>query len=122
LGISYKNVEQDITQNIQERGEKKGIKFHVAAWVTWFDKAEKLEFYNNEEDYTVHPPMPQRNSFYAHNRIVLPKPNSIEVHSANDPFYPESDPQQQAIYKRYQMWIKEQDVGLPAHLRMSQLY
>lgn len=47
-------------ENIQERGEKKGIKFHIAAWVTWFDKAEKLEFYNNEEDYTIHPPMPPK--------------------------------------------------------------
>lgn len=38
-------------ENIVERGKKQGVKFHVAAWITWFDKAEKLEFYNNEEEY-----------------------------------------------------------------------
>jgi hypothetical protein len=43
-------------ENIMERGEKKGVSFHVAAWITWFEKAEKLEFYNDEEDTTEYPP------------------------------------------------------------------
>jgi hypothetical protein len=47
-------------ENIQERPAKSGVKFHVAAWVTWWEKAEKLEFYNDEEDYTLHPPMPPK--------------------------------------------------------------
>jgi hypothetical protein len=47
-------------ENIQERPEKKGIRFHIAAWITWWDKAEKLEFYNDEEDYTFTPPMPPK--------------------------------------------------------------
>jgi hypothetical protein len=48
------------TKNIQERGEKKGIKFYVAGWITWYDKAEKLEFYNDEEDYIQQPAMPPK--------------------------------------------------------------
>jgi len=44
------------SKNIQQRGEKKGVKFHVAAWITWHAKAEKLEFYNDEEEYTQRPP------------------------------------------------------------------
>jgi hypothetical protein len=47
-------------ENIVERGEKEGVKFHVAAWITWFDKAEKLEFYKDEEEYEEQPPMPPR--------------------------------------------------------------
>jgi hypothetical protein len=38
-------------ENIQERGEKKGVTFYVAGWISWYSKAEKLEFYNDEEDY-----------------------------------------------------------------------
>lgn len=52
----------------------------------------------------------QRNQFYAHNHMVPPTPNSIEMHSANNQFYPQSDPQQQAMYERYQMRMKEQEV------------
>jgi len=52
----------------------------------------------------------ERNQFYAHNRMVPPTPNSIEIHSANNQFYPQSDPQQQAMYERYQMRMKEQEV------------
>ena len=33
------------------------MRVHVVAWVTWFDKAEKLEFYYDEEDYITTPPM-----------------------------------------------------------------
>jgi hypothetical protein len=46
-------------KNIVERGEK-GVKFHVAAWITWFDKAEKLEFYNDEEEHEEQPLMPPK--------------------------------------------------------------
>jgi hypothetical protein len=47
-------------ENIQQRGQKKGIKFHIAGWINWYSKAEKLEFYNNKEDYTEHPPPPPK--------------------------------------------------------------
>jgi hypothetical protein len=50
-------------ENIQERGEKTGIKFHIAGWCNWWAKAEKLEFYNDEETYIENPqrsPKPRR--------------------------------------------------------------
>jgi hypothetical protein len=31
--------------------EKKGTKLHIAAWINWHQKAEKIEFYNDENDY-----------------------------------------------------------------------
>jgi hypothetical protein len=40
-------------ENIQERGEKLGVRFHVAAWIIEWDKAEKLEFYNDEEPHVI---------------------------------------------------------------------
>ncbi len=40
--------------NIQ-RGEKKGVVLHVAGWINWHGKAEKLEFYKDEEDYIKKP-------------------------------------------------------------------
>jgi hypothetical protein len=43
-----------------ERGEKEGVKFHITAWITWFDKVKKLEFYKDEEEYKEQPPMPPR--------------------------------------------------------------
>jgi hypothetical protein len=45
-------------ENIQERRERKGIKLHIAAWVSYKAKAEKLEFYNDEEDYIEIPKRP----------------------------------------------------------------
>ena len=47
-------------KNIQERGEKTGTKVHMAAWVNWFEKAPKLEFYNDEHDFIVKPKRPPR--------------------------------------------------------------
>jgi hypothetical protein len=42
------------TENVQIRGEKKGIKLHIAGWVNWYAKGE-LEFYHDEED-SIEPP------------------------------------------------------------------
>lgn len=53
----------------------------------------------------------QRNNYYAHNRMIPPTPNSIEMHSANNQFYPQSDPQHQAMYERYQLRVKEQELA-----------
>jgi hypothetical protein len=64
----------------------------------------------------------QRNQFYAHNHMVPPTPNSIEMHSANNQFYPQSDPQQQAMYERYQMRMKEQEVCTQSRCPLSLLY
>jgi transposase len=48
------------SENIQERGEKKGVVLHVATWINWNGKAEKLEFYNNENDYIQRPKRPPK--------------------------------------------------------------
>ena len=39
-------------ENIQQLLEKKGVKLHIAAWCSWDAKADKLEFYYDEEEYT----------------------------------------------------------------------
>jgi hypothetical protein len=53
----------------------------------------------------------QQQSYYAaRNRMIPPTPNSIEMHSANDQFYPQQDSQQQAMYESYQTRLKEQEV------------
>jgi hypothetical protein len=48
------------TQNIQQRGEKTGVVLHVAAWCNWYKKAEKLEFYNDENDCIQRPKRPPK--------------------------------------------------------------
>ena len=47
-------------ENIQERPEKTGMKLHVAAWFNWHEKAEKLEFYNDEEEHVERPKRPAK--------------------------------------------------------------
>ena len=83
-------------ENIQERGEKIGVKLHIAAWINWHTKAEKLEFYNDENDFTIKakkPPKPRRSRFESddkfqgrldiweasigHDKVVKPKGNAI---------------------------------------------
>ena len=53
----------------------------------------------------------QRN-FYAQNRIIPPTPNSVEMHGGSTQYYSQSDPQQQAMYERYRMQVKDQEVSL----------
>jgi hypothetical protein len=48
------------TENIQERGEKKGVRLHIAGWINWHAKAEKLEFYNDENDFVQRPQRPPK--------------------------------------------------------------
>ena len=43
------------TENIQEQGEKTGVKLHIAAWINWHEKASKLEFYNDNEEHIQRP-------------------------------------------------------------------
>ena len=47
-------------ENIQELPEKKGVKLHIAAWINWDQKAEKLEFYNDENDHIQPPKRPSK--------------------------------------------------------------
>jgi hypothetical protein len=51
---------RDNPENIEERLPLKGVRFHIAAWISWWGKAPKLKFYNDEEDHVEHPPMPQK--------------------------------------------------------------
>ena len=51
---------RDKPENIEERPPLKGVRFHIAAWISWWGKADKLEFYNDEEDKTERPPYPQK--------------------------------------------------------------
>jgi hypothetical protein len=38
-------------ENMQEFPEREGVKLRISAWVKWYRKAEKLEFYNDENDH-----------------------------------------------------------------------
>lgn len=53
----------------------------------------------------------QQRNFYTQSRMIPPTPNSVEMHGSNSQFYPQSDPQQQAMFERYQMQVKEQEVS-----------
>jgi hypothetical protein len=53
-----------LPENIEERPPLKGVRFHIAGWISLYGKAERLVFYNDEEDaqdaietppYPVHP-------------------------------------------------------------------
>lgn len=47
---------------------------------------------------------------FGQSRIIPPTPNSLEMHSQNSQYYPQAGPQQQAMYERYQLRLKEQEV------------
>jgi transposase len=47
-------------ESIQELPEKKGTKLHIATWINWQQKAERLEFYNDENDHLEPPKRPSR--------------------------------------------------------------
>ena len=48
------------TENIQERPQREGNALHVAGWVTYYEKCEKLIFYHDEEERTEQPPYPPK--------------------------------------------------------------
>lgn len=47
-------------ENIEEREPLQGVRFHIAAWVSWWGKADRLEFYNDEEDTIERPEYPKK--------------------------------------------------------------
>ncbi|KFY80201.1 hypothetical protein V499_00958 [Pseudogymnoascus sp. VKM F-103] len=51
---------RDDPENIKERPPLKGVRFHIAAWVSWWRKAERRRFYNDEEDKVEEPAYPQK--------------------------------------------------------------
>lgn len=46
--------------NIQEKPKKQGNQLHIAGWINWYAKCEKLEFYHDEEDHTKRPKRPRK--------------------------------------------------------------
>ncbi|RFU28769.1 hypothetical protein B7463_g7564, partial [Scytalidium lignicola] len=53
----------------------------------------------------------QQRNFYTQNGIIPPTPNSMEMHGQNGQFYSQLDNQQQAMYERFRMQLKEQDLA-----------
>jgi hypothetical protein len=37
-----------------------GNKLHIAGWINWHAKYEKLEFYYDEEEKVIQPPRPRK--------------------------------------------------------------
>ncbi|KAF2185435.1 hypothetical protein K469DRAFT_726646 [Zopfia rhizophila CBS 207.26] len=58
--ITREQGTRDLPENIEERPPLKGVRFHIAAWISWWGKAAKLEFYNDEEDKIEYPPYPSK--------------------------------------------------------------
>jgi hypothetical protein len=56
--IAREQGTRDNPENIEERPSLKGVRFHIAAWISWYGKADKLRFYNDEEDKIERPPYP----------------------------------------------------------------
>lgn len=61
----------------------------------------------------------QQRNYYAHSRMIPPTPNSVEMHGGGAHYYAHTDPQQQAMYARYQMQVKEHEVRIPHRTRLS---
>jgi hypothetical protein len=40
--------------------EKTGAKLYIATWINWYQKAEKLEFYNDKNDHIQPPKRPDK--------------------------------------------------------------
>ena len=86
-------------ENIQERGEKTGVKLHVFAWVNWWGKS-KLYFYHDEEEHIERPPRP-------------PKPRTRK-YETNDEF--------QARLREWEASLPREQVVKPKGNAMTQKY
>ncbi|KAL2064886.1 hypothetical protein VTL71DRAFT_4026 [Oculimacula yallundae] len=53
----------------------------------------------------------QQRNYYAQSRMIPPTPNSVEMHGGGAHYYAQTDPQQQAMYERYQMQVKEHEMA-----------
>ena len=75
--------------NIQERAAKEGVKLHIAGWCNWHEKCDKLEFYNDEEEYTFRPPTrgkPRRSRYEDDTQFT----ERIRTWEAETPHYPKA--------------------------------
>ena len=59
-GILCERGTRNDPDNIQQRPQRIDVKLHIAAWVNWYKKAEKLEFYNDEESFVQRPKRPSK--------------------------------------------------------------
>lgn len=55
--------------------------------------------------------MQEQNKYYTRNGMIPPTPNSMELHGNNGAFF-SPDAQQQGMYDRYRMQVKDHDVSL----------
>ncbi|KAF4637694.1 hypothetical protein G7Y89_g366 [Cudoniella acicularis] len=53
----------------------------------------------------------QQRNFYAQQRMIPPTPNSMELQGMPSQFYSQSDPQQQALFERFRMQMKDQEMA-----------
>lgn len=88
------------TENIQERGEKKGVRLHIAGWINWYRKAEKLEFYNDENDYIQQlkrPPKPRKTMYESAEDFQ----HRLDIWDASLPHQQEIKPKGNAMTQKY---------------------
>lgn len=58
----------------------------------------------------------QQRNYYAQSRMIPPTPNSVEMHGGGAQYYSQPDAQQQAMFERYQMHVKEHEVSSAHYL------
>lgn len=95
-GILREQGTAEEPQNMVERGERKPVVLHIAGWVNWYAKCDKLEFYNDEGIISYTPDMrkkPRRSKYEddatyqqrvkvwdaekPHRRVSTPKGNAM---------------------------------------------
>ncbi|PQE33963.1 hypothetical protein CJF32_00002810 [Rutstroemia sp. NJR-2017a WRK4] len=91
----------DRPENIEERPLLKGVCFHIAAWISWWGKAEKLRFYNNEQDKIEKPPIPPKPRRYPTTEIEEDYRRRIAEWEASKPYTREVKVQGNAMTQKY---------------------
>ena len=88
------------SENIQERGSKSGNTLHVAGWVNWHRKCDKLIFYNDEQDEIIKPkrPLKPRKRMYESKEVF---DDRIKHWEASLPHEKEVKPKGNAMTQEY---------------------
>lgn len=92
---------RDNPENIEERPPLKGVRFHIAAWISWWGKAEKLEFYNDEEDKVEQPPYPPKPRRRPKTETEAEYYRRIQEWEAGKPHEVEMHPKGNAMTQKY---------------------
>jgi hypothetical protein len=110
------------------------VKLHVAAWANWHEKAEKLEFYNDEDEHIERPQRPAKprtrkyesdeefqarirewEALLPHEQVVKPKGNAMTQKYYIDRLLSVYiDAIQKARTRDPQSWILQEDSD-PSH-------